>query len=287
MIRHLNFAIQAYIPKSLGKPLLSYFEKSLLFSPKFLKNYSEFKSKLARMDKLGGTWIAEPGTNMLFDTFFMTDNQDFHNKAHSNHSFRLNLQGQIDLNKIGSFTNSDKTTIFRQSGGKQLSDESHRLTALIINPQAGNYSPYGFNPVPMDYVGYCSDIKSMRSEQFKVDFNVSNISAFPHALPVPGLQPNNFNQTIMNMAASAGYPFLEPASPNIDIELEIKLIKHLKGGNLEVIFNCKHDRFPAYELVVNNQLFYSYNPKDHGYTGPTPYNLNFTRSFTRRIVIPQ
>src|SRR4051812_14470503 len=119
MISNFNFALQAYIPKSYGKPLLSYFERNPFFNPKFLKNYNEFKSKLLSMDKLGGTWIAEPGTNMVFDTFFMTDNQDYHNKAHSKHTYRLNLQGEINVNKIGAYSMADKATIFRQSNSKQ------------------------------------------------------------------------------------------------------------------------------------------------------------------------
>ncbi|MCF6350952.1 MAG: hypothetical protein L3J23_07995 [Flavobacteriaceae bacterium] len=42
----LRITFQAYIPKSLGKPLIEYFKNHKHFNPKDMINYDEFKRKL-------------------------------------------------------------------------------------------------------------------------------------------------------------------------------------------------------------------------------------------------
>ena len=90
----LNFTLQAYIPKSLGRPLLSYFQNLPYFNSKQLTNYDQFKSNLESMDRLGGTWLPEPFP--MTSRFFMTDDSDFH-KNHTKHSYRLRVKGKLDL----------------------------------------------------------------------------------------------------------------------------------------------------------------------------------------------
>ena len=52
---------------------------------------------------------------------------------------------------------------------------------------------------------------------------------------------------------------------------------------MEITINGEHNDFPAYELLVDNKSIYSYNPADHGYTGPNPHNLNVKRKFTTKL----
>ncbi|MFL0119554.1 hypothetical protein [Tenacibaculum maritimum] len=93
----LSIKFQAFIPKSLGKPLLSYFENTNRF--KLLDNKEEFIRQLSSFDIEKHTWLPEPGS---LSNYYATDNvKMFHH--HSEHSTRLAINAEIDLTKIGNY----------------------------------------------------------------------------------------------------------------------------------------------------------------------------------------
>ncbi len=274
----LKITFQAYIPKSLGKPLIYYFKKHKHFNPKDMINYDEFKRKLLAKSKLGSsTWIPEPFIGGIRNTFFATDNTDFHNH-HTEHGKRLQITANIDLRKIGKFGVFD--TIFTHKHGKfnhQHSDKSHQVQAYI--QKLPNYVDTGTTFIETDAVYKGVFIpKHRRSIEEPLKTSIINklTGTFFHQM---GTRVEN-NTTIIKVSASAGYPFIWN-STHIDFELEIELIKDISSKNITVNIKGSHDDFPAYELLVNGLVKYNYNPARHGYTGPTPYNLGMvSRDFS-------
>ena len=119
-----------------------------------------------------------------------------------------------------------------------------------------------------------------------LEFKVSNRREFPYHFPFPAINANFNSETVMEISASAGYPFLEPFSPNIDISLRITMRKPMYGRTVTLIFEGEHNFFPAYELLLNNQVIYSYDPLQHGFSGPDPYNLSRSKTFIKPVFIP-
>ncbi|MCF6347395.1 MAG: hypothetical protein L3J20_03745 [Flavobacteriaceae bacterium] len=273
----IRITFQAYIPKSLGKPLLSYFQNHPNFNSKDMINFDEFKRDLQSKDVLGGsTWIPEPLIGSVRDTFFATDNIDFHDD-HSQHGKRLSIEASIDLTKIGKFGVFD--TIFSHknhddgSANKlyhQHSDESHQVQAYIQKVPSHVDTGTTFIETDIVYRGVF-DEKFKRTEEVPLKTSIDNklTGTFFHTM---GTRVEN-NTTVIKVSASAGYPFAEPFSPNIDFELEIKLIKDILNKHITVNVKGLHNDFPAYELLVNGLVKYNYNPEDHDYSGPTLYNL--------------
>ncbi|MCF6350652.1 MAG: hypothetical protein L3J23_06415 [Flavobacteriaceae bacterium] len=275
----LRITFQAYIPKSLGKPLIEYFNNHKHFNPKDMINYDEFKRKLQTKSKLGSsTWIPEPLIGGIRDTFFATDNTDFHNH-HTEHDKRLQITANIDLSKIGKFGVFD--TVFTHNHGKfnhQHSDESHQVQVYI--QKLSNYVDTGttFIETSAVYKGIFNEEMPRRSEEYPLKTSVINklSGTFFHQM---GTRVEN-NTTIIKVAASAGYPFIWN-STHIDFELEIELIKDISSKKITVNIKGSHDDFPAYELLINGLVKYNYNPARHGYSGPTPYNLGMaSRDFS-------
>ena len=102
----VSLIFQAYTPKSLGKPLLSYFRGNSLFHPKRRSNHTKFKQKLEEKDKKGYTWLPELG-GFITNNYFATDNSDLH-QHHDKYSARLQVNLNIDFEKIGSFKPLDR-----------------------------------------------------------------------------------------------------------------------------------------------------------------------------------
>lgn len=272
----LKITFQAYIPKSLGKPLLSYFQNHPNFNSKDMVNYDEFKRNLQSKDVLGGgTWIPEPLIGSVRDTFFATDNVDFHDN-HSEHGKRLSIEASIDLAKIGRFGVFD--TIFQHEthgdGTKnkfyhQHSDESHQVQASIQKIPSFVDTGTTFIETEVVYKGVFKE-EPRRSKEDPLTTSIDNklTGAFFHQA---GTRVEN-NTTIIKVSAYAGYPFIY-RSTHIDFEIEIELIKDIFNKHITVNIKGFHNDFPAYELLVNDLVTYNYNPADHGYTGPTLYNL--------------
>lgn len=270
----LTIKFQAYIPKSLGKPLLSYFEGHRHFNPREMTNYEAFRRALQECDSHGYTWLPEPG-NSMSHCYFATDNVHFHDH-HRNHSTRLNVHLELDLTKTGNLGIADR--IFKHEShrewggnGSQHSDESHRVRAYIApNDYMDSGSP--FLGTDGRYKGICEKYRPLRSDENPLKTRIENRKQ-------QAFSAGENDTTIVTVSASAGYPFTEPFSPNIDFELKIEVYKHLSHRQIAVYISGEHNDFPTYELIVGHRVAYTYNPSNFGYTGPSYGNLNKSRRF--------
>jgi hypothetical protein len=277
----INIKFQAYIPKSLGKSLLSYFQSDSRFNPRDMLNYGEFKRNLENADRKGCKWLPEPG-NFASNYFFATDNANFHN-SHSEHHVRLELNMNLEIARIGRFTLFDHNDIFNHSpcgNSKQHSDESHRIEAFIRNKVPLYYggSETGVVPIGMKYEGVCSGLQSLASEEKPLKKSIRNtVSGTYFSQQGKSVKEDT---TIIETSASAGYPFLEHIAQNIDFKIVAKL--YLNGKTVQISIDGEHNDFPAYELLIDNQVIYNYDPTKHGYSGPTPYNLGMASTKFRK-----
>ena len=92
----ISVKFQAYIPKSLGKPLLYYLKQNPRFT--YLSNREDFVRKLNAKDRKGCTWLPEPG-GTLTNYYFATDDVDIHDHPRD-HTTRLGLHAVIRPEKI-------------------------------------------------------------------------------------------------------------------------------------------------------------------------------------------
>ncbi|CAA0149633.1 hypothetical protein ACE1MK_15320 [Tenacibaculum maritimum] len=275
----ITIQFQAYIPKSLGKPLLDYFQRDSRFN--FLSNKEEFVRKLRVKDWKGFTWLPEPG-GFATNYYFATDNIDFHNH-HSAHSTRLGLHAEIKPGKIGNYSLIDRVFNHAEHGrgwggiNSQHSGLSHRVHAYIKRIPF-----YDDMPRASDkdiYIGVCDEVmRTRRSEEAPLNISISNSKR-------NSFQSGDNNITTIKVSGSANYPFLKYVAPNIDFELNIELYKNLNGKSININISGKHNNFPAYELIIGHRVAYSYNPANYGYSGPGMINLNTNRNFdvTERI----
>lgn len=123
------------------------------------------------------------------------------------------------------------------------------------------------------YIGVCSDIEHKRSGEAPLDSSVGNFKKHFYT-------DGGNDATKIMVSASAGYPFLEPVSPNIGFELKIELHKNLSGRSIDVHVSGRHNGSPAYELVINEGATYPYGPADCGHTAPSMVNLNSKKHFS-------
>jgi hypothetical protein len=269
----ISIKFQAFIPNSLGKNLLSYFEGTSRF--RLLGNKEEFTRKIRLLDSKGYTWLPEPG-GFLTNNYFATDNVDMYHH-HSEHSTRLKVEAEIDFKKTGNY--NFKSELFKhENHGKdwgginsQHSGKSHQVKAYIKRIPF-----YTDMPRVSDkdlYIGVCSEMHSDRSEEDPLDISVRSFKKHQFS-------DGGNDATKIKVSASAGYPFIF-ISPNIDFELNIELHKNLSRGSIDMNINGWHNDFPAYELIVRDRVIYSYNPADYGHTGPNPNNLSKSRNFNK------
>lgn len=261
---------QAFIPKSLGKPLRSYFEEDPRF--KLLTNKEAFIRKLEFCDSKGFTWLPEP-LNTINDCYFATDKVDFHH-PYSDHAVRLGFHAEIDPKKIGNYTkNSDifKHDEHERWGGvnSQHSGESHQVQAFIRRTRSNTNTSTAADQYV--YKGICGDISVARSDEDPLDPLIYNSKRSPSS--------KSNDVTTLIITPSAHYPFLKHVAPDIDFKVQIKLCKHLVNKCIEVTVRGSHNRFPAYELILGQKVLYHYNPADYGHTGPNPINLNTSKDF--------
>ena len=122
------------------------------------------------------------------------------------------------------------------------------------------------------YVGVCNESNAKRSDEDPLKISIRNLKK--HFYTDGG---NDTTEVIVS--ASAEYPFLEYVAPNIDFELKIELLKNLQSNKIDINISGWHNDFPAYELIINQSVAYSYNPADYGHTGPGLINLNTKKYF--------
>ncbi|MCV9930652.1 hypothetical protein OIU80_00020 [Flavobacterium sp. LS1R47] len=281
----ITIQFNAYIPKNLGKSLLSYFEHDSRFNPNKMANYYQFRQKIQEIDAKGYAWLPEPG-NFVSDYYFSTDKIDFHNK-HNDHHNRLSLIMNLDATKTGNYSLFDMSTIFKHKCGAtyksgQHSDASHRVEAHIQTvPIYYGGAKTGSVPSKIEYKGVCEKILVETSDEVPLEASIQNTLSGTHISRVGAKIPNN--TSIIKASASAGYPFTPGlVTPNIDFT--IKATMYRNGKTLLITINGEHNHFPAYELVIDGKLEYNYNPVDNGYTnGPTPNNLSQSKTFTKTI----
>lgn len=266
----ISIKFQAFIPKSLGKPLLSYFQNTNYFN--LLNNKEEFIKQLNSFNIQKHTWLPEPGSS---NNYYATDNVEMF-QHHSEHSTRLAINAEVDLVKIGSY--NFKNEIFKHDkhnfkyGGvnSQHSGLSHQVKAYIKRIPFYDDMPRSSNRDI--YIGVCNEVHFDRSDELPLDISIRNSKK--HSFSGEG-----DDTTTIRVSASAGYPFAEPFSPNIDFELDIELHKNLSSKSIDINIKGTHNDFPAYELVINDKVVHTYNPSDYGHSGPGLINLNTSRSF--------
>jgi hypothetical protein len=77
------------------------------------------------------------------------------------------------------------------------------------------------------------------------------------------------NTSVVAIKAAAAYPFIWFA-PTIDYDVAF-VIERKRDGSVYVKFLGWHGAFPAYEVLIDNQVEYAYHPQD---PGPTIANLS-------------
>ena len=273
----ISVKFQAYIPKSLGRPITSYFLNSSRL--RRMHNRAEFVRRLRALDNHGYRWLPEPGTG-IFGYYTSTDTVDI-NDHHDYHSTRLETSIVIDPRKLGRYNPSDSFLRHRTHPGSRSrnhhSSDSHRVRVTVSQDQF--YWPMEPRN-DVTYTGRVGNLQSLRSVEEQHDIEVKNKYADHHP---PDRRPQVFQTTEFTIGASAGYPFLPAATtPNIDYSL--KITASLTGaGRVILKIEGTHNRFPAYELIVNDRLEYHYNPASHGQLGPGPINLNSSERFSQTM----
>lgn len=249
---------QAYIPKSLGKPLYDYFKNDHRL--KNLKNKEDFIRQLKSCDSEGYHWIPEP-YQAIKTLFCSTDTVDYTHNEHCAHSIRLGFQIEIDINKISRNYPNTPSDILKHDTyctmGKHLhqhSGFSHKVEAYI-----------------KDNMGYVKKHTPRRSEEKPL------ICTFKRSHPYFGKEKDRYRKIDIIVKASANYPY-RSGSPDIDFEMVFTIErKSIQNGDIKSINNgritCRgtHNAFPAYELVIDDARIYHYKPKDSG-----PGILNLT-----------
>ncbi|WP_404812518.1 hypothetical protein ACIRNY_02770 [Capnocytophaga canimorsus] len=245
-----NIKFQAYIPKSLGKPLYDYFKDDYRF--KMLRNKNEFEKKLKSLDINGYNWIPEPG-NSLTDYYCSTDNIDYPPIRSLGHSIRLGFELELDINKIGQYYPMYSSDILKHNAScngndkNQHSGFSHRVQVF-------------FEEVGGLFVGHIKAFEPLKSPEKPLICTVRSVRPW---------HSKDFDTTEINVIASAGYPYTNRYfTPTIDFNIFFSIQRTDSRG----IIHCSgwHNDFPAYELIVDNTRIYRYIPKDKG---PGIFNL--------------
>lgn len=251
-----KITFQAYIPKSLGKPLYDYFKND----PRLrnLKNKEEFIKQLKSCDTNGYYWIPEPD-NVYRNLYCSTDTVDYNHNENSVHSIRLGFQIEIDINKISKSYPMVPTDILKHdtmcTGAKhnnlQHSGLSHRVEVDI-----------------KDNIGYVKKYTPKRSEERPL------ICRINHSNLCCGPEKERDKRVEITIRAAANYPYNKLAP---DIDFEIILTIERKNINGHIKCEGKHNSFPAYELIINDKRIYHYKPKDSepGLLNLTLYNTQF------------
>ena len=254
----MNCDIQfnAFISGDIGKPLCDLFKNHPLNNPRVMENHRAFNSELRR---ISGTWFSEPFYPAATHKMVKTDNRDFREEGSS----RLFIEGSIDLRTIGNM----RFFPFKEPE----CDYSHRRSVYIKGP-SGHQSRF-FDPNAKVVGVVKPKDPAMQGEAATARNSVEN-TVMGTYFTRPGTPRSElYDGTIIRVGGSAGYPYLEPVSPNIDFDLTFKFHK-VNRRHVRITVEGTYDGFPCYELLVNNRLEYTYNPLEHGQEGPNPSNLD-------------
>ncbi|MGO4877697.1 DUF3238 domain-containing protein [Pedobacter sp. AJM] len=246
----------AFIPKTLGKPFKA------IALPKNLINQKAFDKQAGR---IVGFWLPEPYPATVFCE---TDNREFGDLNGTNRLCAYNNLN-IDLSKTGQFQTKygymanlfqkkcdPSGRAFVQFAYRSLNVREMEKTPKI--PYQGGGGKFAWIDRRRKY-GYLQPPQFLRAEPVQYQDLVKDI---------------NENQSVIKVKSSAGYPFLEPFSPNIDFEFEISIFRLSDCYRIEI--NGAHNKFPCYEMYINNQPVYTFKSTD---TAPNPINLTSSTSF--------
>ena len=221
--------------------MLSYFQNTKNFNK--LSNKEEFIRKLRNVDSRSCTWLPEPGNGFTNYYYYTTDNVEmFHH--HSEHSIRLGTHLRIDSIKIGEIISNSDQIIQHYHNGKnddkpqygygginsQHSGLSHQVEAYIKRVPKPIDTNTGLAQQGYDYIGICNKVNFDRSDEKPLEIDIENkTKGFNFMKP--------HDTTVITVSASAGYPFAEPWSPNIDFKLAIELSKASFGNSTDIVIS--------------------------------------------------
>lgn len=288
-----NITFQAYIPKNLGQPLLNYFANDSRFHPDRMKNYQEFRRMLTSSDIVKHRWLREAVYNSLYDTYCAIDDGIFHSKGnsrHPNHSTRLQVDLRIDPDKIGNHFSVDKMWYLPHqahadgTAGNQHSGESHQVQAYIrdITTSYG-VSPLGLTaPSYKKHEGICGRVQIERSAENPIQVTVwdKKSNSLCHRRPSKKMDSTRFDIT-----ASAGYPFIKKAFHiNFNFTVDVHLAE--RSNTVHINVEGTHDKFPAYELLVDDTIIYTHAHTSLGFAGlaiPAQIFHPFQASYSKTV----
>lgn len=245
----------AFIPRTLGKPFKT------ITLPKNLVNQKAFDAQAAR---ISGFWLSEPYPATVFCE---TDNREY---GDINGTSRLYAYNDInlDLNKTGQFQSKygRRANLFQKKcdpSGRAFVQFAYRSLNVREMDRIPKIPYQGGGKIALidrrKKYGYLQPPQFLRGEAEQCPDIINDI---------------NENHSVIKVRSSAGYPFLEPFSPNIDFVFEINIFR--LGDCYRVEINGEHNRFPCYEMYINNQPVYKFKSK---YTEPNPVNLTLSTSF--------
>jgi len=274
----------AFIPGFLGLPL----EMAVA-----LNNHIALNNEAAfyrNAERAGGyrNWMTEPFST---NTFCSTDTRNFgeHNILTRKDNFKSRLYiypldsliNGINLKSIGRMKQKYPSKVFNKlcgpcnrvavnfeyDYGGLHATPSHSPGILRQNPNVGCH--YGHYRAPMYGTVYEFPSKTVNP----------NASAFNYPDMVVDVTKD---YSYIKTGAQAGYPYLEPLSPNVDFDLVIHMHRIANGYRVEI--SGTHNSFPYYEMLINGELVYTYKADDFG---PGLINLNtkeyfyFSKNFSK------
>ncbi len=242
MAKVVNFKFLAFIPGSLGTRMSN---QNIPFR-NIAPNSADLNTWLRNIP---GTWKGEPGT---YTKFYKTDDREF-TQAGTN---RVLSEANLDLSSVGKY-NEKRTNYFTH-----LCDASHQCKAEVKN--------HGEPKYPMYYAYYSGPTQQRGTSQANVDKVENKLTGTYFTTPGTIIR----DTTIIKTEASAGYPFAEPFSPNIDWEIRIEMYD--RGSSIRFNVSGYHNKFPFYELLVDNQSKYKFQSAS---TDPGLINLNSEHRF--------
>ena len=245
----------AFIPKSLGSSI------SMYDLPKGLVNQSSFDHEVKR---IAGSWLKEPYPSIVFCG---SDNREFGNMNGTSRLYAFN-EKPINLAFIGRFRSiyGQKHQLFNKK-----CDASARVFVQLAYSKLSITEMDKFPKIP--YQGGRFPVIE-KQKQYGYVHTQSPMTGIADQ-DLDTITDLNSNFSKIKVKTSAGYPYLEPFSPNIDFEFTI-IMRRLSDKYEVEIIGC-HNEFPCYELYINDSVVYKYMTAGHG---PNPVNLNRSFSFT-------
>ena len=264
----------AFIPRSIGTSLAH------CQLPYTFENKEDLKYKLFM---ISGWWISEPFSDLIF---CKTDDREFgehfvkRNTRDTSRLYAYNEQ-KIDLSKVGSFQSCYSNVFIKAC------DPSHRVKIEVSeidlscfervnrpqrysNNQSQNLINFTYGCHRNPLYAYVHEYQPMKSNPYN--------SGTPHQDFIIDITKDH---SIIGVQAQAGYPYSEPASPNIDFNFAVHFHR-LAPNRYKIYAVGSHNLFPYYEMLINGRLIYKYTSS---FTNPGFFNLNLQHSFTTAYII--